>query len=463
MSIGVLQGVLPLAGDRIPRLAETSVDGRVLAFSAFLAVLTSVMFGLVPALQAAAADPINGLKAGASSIAPSHDRFRNALVVGQIALGLVLLVAANLLIAGFLNLTRRDPGFRSDNLLTFDIGLPQSQYAVAEQIALCDRLLERMKAIPGVHAAATGTPLPLQGHEMTIAFDIEERPAGASDRPRSDVAIVSPGYFTAMGIPVLVGRDFGERDDARAVPVLVVNEAFVRKYFPGQDVVGKRIRPGVGAPPILMREIVGVVGDAKQAVLGTDSDAIYYFPYTQLPWRIGTIVLRTAGPPLELAPAAREALASLDPAIAMSQIRTGEGLSAAVTAPARLVTVLMSGFAALALLLTVAGLYGVLSYMVARRRREIGVRAALGAGRGAVIAIVWRRAALLVAIGLIVGSAGAFGVGRVLTNLLGGLPAGIPAVVAGACCAMAIASSLAALVPAGQAASVDPIEALRSE
>jgi predicted permease len=463
LSIGILQGVLPLAGDRIPRLADTSVDGRVLTFSAFLAVLTSVMFGLFPALQAAAADPINGLKAGARSIAPGHDRFRSGLVVCQIALGLVLLVSANLLIASFLNVTRRDPGFRSDHLLTFDVGLPQSQYAVAEQVAFCDRLLERMKAIPGVQAAATGTPLPLQGHEMSIAFDIEERPAGASDRPRSDVAIVSPGYFTAMGIPVVMGRDFGERDDARAVPVLVVNEAFARKYFPGRDVIGKRIRPGAGAPPLLMREIVGVVGDARQAVLGTDSDPIYYLPYKQLPWRIGTIVLRTAVPPLEVAPAARDALASLDRAASMSQIRTGEGLSAAVTAPARLVTVVMSTFAALALLLTMAGLYGVLSYMVARRRREIGVRAALGAGRGEVIAIVWRRAALLVAIGLIVGSAGAFGVGRLLTNLLGGIPASIPAVVVGACCAMAIASSVAAFVPAGQAASVDPIEALRSE
>ena len=158
-----------------------------------------------------------------------------------------------------------------------------------------------------------------------------------------------------MGIPVLMGRDFGERDDARALPVLMVNQAFARKYFPGRDVIGKRIQPGAGAPPLLMREIVGVVGDARQAVLGTDSDPIYYFPYKQLPWRIGTIVLRTAVPPLELAPAAREVLASLDRAASMSQIRTGEGLSAAVTAPARLVTVLMSSFAALALLLTWPG------------------------------------------------------------------------------------------------------------
>jgi predicted permease len=463
LAIGILRVMLPLAGDRIPRLAETGVDGRVLAFSSLLAVLTSVMFGLVPALQAAAADPITGLKAGARSIAPGHDRFRSALIVGQIALGLVLLVSANVLIAGFLNMTHRDPGFRSDNLLTFDIGLPQRQYGVAEQVAFSDRLLERMKALPGVQAAATGAPLPLQGHEMTIAFDIEERPVARTDRPRSDVAIVSPGYFAAMGIPVLKGRQFGERDDAGARPVLVVNEAFARKYFPGEDVIGKRIQPGAGTPPLLMREIVGVVGDAKQALLGTDFDPIYYFPYKQLPWRMGTIVLRTATPPEEVASAARDALTSLDPAASMSQIRTGHGLSAAVTAPARLVTVLMTSFAALALLLTVAGLYGVLSYMVVMRRREIGVRAALGASRGEVIAIVWRRAGLLVALGLIVGSVGAVGVGRVLANLLGSIPGGISVMVAGACCAIAMASSVAALIPAAQAASVDPIETLRSE
>jgi predicted permease len=463
LAIGILRGILPLAGDRIPRLAETTVDGRMLGFSVVLAVLTSVIAGLIPAFQAAVTDPIDGLKASSRSIAPGRDRFRSALVVGQIAIGLVLLVTANVLIASFLNVMHREPGFRRDNLLTFDVGLPQSQYAVPEQINFSDRLLERLREIQGVQSAATGTPLPLQGHEMTIAFDIEARPAAMSDRPRSDVAIVSSGYFAAMAIPVLLGRDFNERDDARALPVLVVNQAFARRYFPGQNAIGKRIRPGVGPPPALIREIVGVVGDAKQAVLGTDADPIYYFPYKQLPWRIGTIVLRTTVPPLEVAPAAREALASVERGASMSQIRTGEGLAAAVLAPARLVTVLMGGFAALALLLTAAGLYGLLSYMVVRRRREIGVRTALGAKRGEVIAIVLRRAALLLIVGLIVGSAGGVGVGRVLANLLNGVPAGIPTVVAVACCVMSIAGFVAAFVPAVQAASVNPIEALRSE
>jgi predicted permease len=347
--------------------------------------------------------------------------------------------------------------------LTFDIGVSEAQNTAAKQIAFSDRLIERMMAIPGVQVAATGTPLPLQGHEMRVGFDIEERPAAMSDRPRSDMAIVTPRYFAAMGIPLLKGRDFSERDDAETTPVLVVNQAFARKYFPGEDVIGKRIQPGAGRPPTPRREIVGVVGDAKQAGLGMDSDPIYYFPYKQLPWRIGTIVLRTAVPPLEVESTARAALASLDPQVPMRQVRTGEGLSAAVIAPARFLTVLMGGFAAVALLLTVAGLYGVLSYMVAKRRREIGVRIALGAGRGKVIGIVLLRAALLVITGLILGSAGALGVARLLGNMVFGIPGGISTIVAGACSVMAITSSVAAFVPAARAASVDPMQALRSE
>ena len=374
----------------------------------------------------------------------------------------MLLVGAELLIASFLHLMQSDPGFRTDHLLTFDIGVSESQYTVAEQRNLHDRLLERLTAIPGVQVAATGRPLPLQGHEIRLAFEIEGRRAAVPDRPRADVAIVSPGYFTAMRIPLLKGREFSARDDAGAPPVLVVNQAFARKHFPGEDAIGKRIQPGAGQTPV-MREIVGIVGDAKQAVFGTDPDPIYYFPYQQLPWGIGTIVLRTAVPPLALESAARAALASLDRQLAMRQIQTGEGLSAEMIAPARFQTVLMGSFAAIALLLTVAGLYGVLSYMVAKRRREIGVRIALGAGRRDVVSIVLRRAALLVTAGLILGSAGAFGVSRLLANVIFGVPVGISMIVAGACCVMALTSSVAAFVPAARAASVDPIQALRSE
>lgn len=465
LAVLALDAVLALAGESIPipRLSQASIDVRILAFSILMAALTSVLFSLAPAFQAAGADPAGALKEGAQSIARGHDRFRSGLVVVQIALGLVLLVGAELLMASFVHLVRRDPGFRADHLLTFDIALP-AQYNVVRQVAFCDRLLEHLRAIPGVQTAATGRPLPLQGHQMRAAFDIAERPAAAANRPRSPMAIVTPGYFGAMGIPLLRGRDFSERDDAKAPPVLVVNQAFARKYFPGEDVIGKRIQPGAhsGEGP-RMREIVGMVGDAKQAPLGADSDPVYYFPYKQLPWGIGTAVLRTVVPPLGVESAARAALARLDRQAPMHQVRTGDELSAEAFASMRFLTLLMGTFATVALLLTGTGLYGVLSYAVARRRGEIGVRMALGAGRKEVLGLVFRHAMRLVSAGVILGSAIAVAGGRLLKTPMYGVQSGDPVILAGACAVLVIIGMAAAYAPAARAASVDPIEALRSE
>ena len=206
--------------------------------------MTTLLFSLAPVVQLHARrfDRFAEEK-GHRTLRGGAHRLRGALVVGQITLGLVLLVGAEILMANFLYLMQRDPGFRPDHLLTFGFGASDTR-TVAAQIAFCDRLIERLKAIPGVRAAATGMPLPLEGHEMSVSFDIADRPAPPSDRPHCDMAIVSPGYFGAMGIPLLQGRDFGERDDAKAPKVVVVNEAFARKYFPGQDAIGKRIKPG---------------------------------------------------------------------------------------------------------------------------------------------------------------------------------------------------------------------------
>ncbi len=459
-----IHGFLPLTGGSLPtpRLIQAGIDGRVLAFSVFLTLLTSIVFSLGPVFDAIRADPSGALKEGAANIAPGPHRFRSALVVAQIALGLVLLAGAELLVASFLHMAHRDPGFRTERLLTFDVGLPEAHYDVPAQIAFSGRLIDRLRAIPGVLAVAAGRPLPLQGHEMRAAFDIEERRGAVTDRPRSDIAIVTPGYFGVMGIPLLKGRDFSQSDAAGTPPILVVNEAFARKFFPGENAVGKRIQSGAG-PTAVMREIVGVAGDTRQAPLGTDADPICYFPYKQLPWGLGTVVLRTAVPPFQVESAVRDALAGLDRQAAMNQVRTGEDLSAAALALIQFPMVLMTSFAAAALLLTVTGLYGVLSYAVARRRREIGVRMALGAGRAEVLGLVLGDAGRLVAAGLILGSAGAFGAARLLENMVYGVRPGDPLIVAGACCLMVITSLAAAYVPAARAVSVDPTQALRSE
>jgi predicted permease len=462
VSMGALKAILPLTGGRIPRLSAVEIDARVLAFAAALAVVTSLLFGIAPVLQASAVNPADGLKESARSIAQGRDRFRSGLVMIQVALGLVLLVAANLLMGGFVTLIRSDPGFQADRLLTVDLGASAAQFPVAEQIAFSDRLLERLRGIPAIRAAAAGTPLPLQGHEMRMAFDIEERRAAMPDRPRSDIAIVTPGYFAAMGIPLVQGRDFTDRDSGGSPPVVVVNQAFARKYFPGSNAIGKRIQPGTGLPPP-MREIVGIVGNARQGASGAGDDPIYYFPYKQLPWRLGTVVLRTAGQPEEVEVDVRAALAGLDRRIAIRQVRSGDALALSLLAPAKFLTVLVGSFAAIALLLTATGLYGVLSYMVARRQREIGVRLALGAARRDVVRIVSRQAVLLVVPGLTVGALGAVAVTRLAGNVVFGIAVAAPLMVVAACAAVALISAAAAFLPATRAAAVDPIQVLRAE
>jgi putative ABC transport system permease protein len=462
-----LRSLMQLAGDNIPvpRISQAGIDWRVLAFSILLALLTTVLFSLAPVAQVMRANLTGALKEGAPNIARGHHRLRSALVVGQVTLGLVLLVGAELLIASFLYLMRRDPGFRPNRLLTFDIALPDAQYNTAQQISFSDRLIERLRKIPGVQAVATGTPLPLLGHQMSVSFDIEERPAAVPDRSHCDIAIVTPGYFSAMGIPLLKGRDFTERDDDQTPRVVMVNQAFASKYFPGEDVIGKRIAPGAtyGKEEVRMREIVGVVGNAKQAPRTAEEDPIYYFPYRQLPWGLGSIVLRTSVPPREIEPAARAVLMGLDKEVPMFQIRTGEDLSAgAITVP-RFLMVLMASFAGIALLLTVIGLYGVLSYAVSRRRREIGVRMALGAGQKQVLGLVLREAMQLVAVGLILGLAGAAAAQRLLASIAFGIRAGDPIFLTVACGAMVVASLAAAYIPAMRAVSMNPVQALRSE
>jgi putative ABC transport system permease protein len=451
----ILNAVLPLAEESIPRIAQAGIDGPVLAFSMTLAICTSVLFSFAPALQAIGAGVAGRLKEGTQHVAPGNDRFRSALIVLQITLGLVLLVGAEILTAGFVQLVRRDPGFRRDHLLTFNVG-------VSGQADFGDRLLERLKSIPGVQTAAMGRPLPLQGHQIRIAFDIPTQPIAASDRPRSDAAIVTPGFFSAMGIPLLKGRDISDRDSASALPVVVVNQAFARKFFPGEEAIGKRIQTGKGTGAVT-REVVGVVGDAKPSVAGADSDPIYYFPSQQLPWGVGTVVLRTTGPPRQLESAVRAALAEVDRQVPIDQIRTGEQLAAELVAQMQFSIVLMGGFAVVALLLTVTGLYGVLSYAVERRRREIGLRMALGAGRGEVLGMVFRHATRLVATGLVLGLAGATVGGRLLRSAMFGIDPLDLGLLSAACGALVIAGAAAAYVPAMRAASVDPMKALRSE
>jgi predicted permease len=458
-----LRSVLPLFGDSlpIPRILQAGIDGRALEFSVAVAFLTSVMFSLAPALDVIRAVPAEALKKGSWNVAVGRHRVRSLLVIGQIALGIMLLIGAEVLIGGYLQMTNREPGFRTDHLLAFDIGLAEANDGPNRQIVFGDRVMERLRSIPGVKAVASGQPLPLQGHEMAARFDIEGRPTAVNDRPRSDIAIVTPGYFHVMGMPLRKGRDFTDHDTAAAIPVAIVNEAFARKFFPGESVIGKRIKSGAG--PAVMREIIGLVGNARQGPLGMDPGPICYFAYRQLSWSLGTMVVRTAVPPLSIEPAVRAAVSEIDRRTAISRVRTGEELSTRATTLIRLPMVLMVSFAAVALMLTVTGLYGVLSYTVSRRQREIGIRMALGAERTEVLWMVLRNVAWWVTAGSMLGCTATFGMGYLLRSALLGVRLADPIILAGACLLMAVTSFVAAYLPAAQAASVDPVKALRNE
>jgi len=458
--------VLPLGGESIPRLAQSSIDGRVLGFSLLLSFLTSVFFGLAPALHASKIDLSSSLKERSSVSANKHDRVRGALVVAQVTLGLVLVTGAGLLMASFVHLERSDLGLKPDHLLTYSFSLPESQYNAAQQVAFYDQLLERMRALPGVKSVAGIWPLPLGGDNATVTFNIEERPAVQSKRPSARMAFATPGYFSTAGIPLLKGRFFNDHDDLKAPRVLIVNKAFADRFFPGEDIIGKRITPGATGPgenKESLHEIVGVVGSAKLFAMDAEPEPIYYFPYKQLAWMSPVVMLRTAVPPRTLESGAREQMAALDPLVPVFQVKTmDELLSTQVTEP-RFHTLLLGCFAGIALLLTVVGLYGVMAYSVTRRTREIGVRIALGASRSTVLSMVLRQAIVLLVAGLALGLAASLAADRLLQSMLFGISSLNPAVLGLSGLLVALTGLLAAYLPARRAAAMDPMKALRYE
>jgi len=453
----------------IPRVSTIQLDGVVLGFTLLLSLSTGIIFGLVPAWQASHVDLNTALKSGtrgAGGVEGKH-RVRNALVMAEVALALILLICASLLIQSFARLGRVDTGMRTERLFTARIGLPEAAYPKPENIiSFFDQLMPRLRAIPGVESVTTTWPLPLSGSNNVSSFDIEEHPAPEGQQPDSPMRIVGPDYFKTMGIPVRQGRGFESTDQFKSLPVVIVNEQFVQKFFPGKNVVGKHIKPswGVGNEKALMRTIVGVVGNVKHRTLNMEFTPEVYLSASQIPMDSMSIVARTSvSNPAAITSAVRSELAAIDRNIPLVRVRVfDEYLSRALARP-RFNAMLLSIFAATALLLTAIGIYGVMAYSVSQRTSEIGIRIALGAGKNSIFRLVVGQAMAIVGISLAIGLVGAFAATRLLNSLLFGVGASDPFTFVAIIVLVSAVAFIAAWLPARRATRVDPIIALRAE
>ncbi|MDQ6765258.1 MAG: ABC transporter permease [Verrucomicrobiota bacterium] len=454
----------------IPRTETIHLDGVVLGFTLLLSLGTGIIFGLVPAWQASHVDLNTALKAGSwgggGGDRRKH-RLRDALVIAEVSLALILLICAGLLLQSFSKLGRVHPGMRTDQLFTARIGLPEVSYPTPEKVvAFHDELLRRIRAIPGVESASTIMPLPLSGSNWVTSFDIEERPLPEGQQADSPARISGVDYFSTVGIPLLKGRMFDDTDDLRSRPVVIVNERFAQRFFPGEDPLGKRIKPSmsVGEGQPLMRTIVGVVGNVKHHSLSEDFTPEIYLSSTQIPNDSGTLVVRTKlSNAASITSAVRDQLAAVDRTVPLTRVRIFDEYIERRLAHSRFNAILLSIFAGTALLLTAIGIYGVMAYSVAQRTNEIGIRIALGAAHSSIFRLVVGQAMKLVALSVVVGLAGAFAATRALNTLLYGVGAWDPVTFIGIVLLISAVAFLAAWLPARRATRVDPIVALRTE
>jgi putative ABC transport system permease protein len=467
-SLGV-QALVALNPDGLPRADEIAIDGTVLLFTLGVAVLTGLLFGLVPALRATRTDLQRTLREGGrggAANAGGHT-VRRVLVVAQVALALTLLVGAGLLIRSFARLQSVDPGFEAENLLTFNLTLPPASYGSdTAQIAFFNEALARIRAVPGVQGVGASSVLPFSGGVSTASFGVEGLALGAvQPDPWGDIRIVNHGYQEALRVPLLRGRFFTEQDRAGSRPVVVVDREMAERYWPGQDPLGKRLAldtdPQTGAPQ--WKEIVGVVEHVDHEGLGGERRVQLYLPYRQTATGSLGVAIRASGDPRRLLGSVRAALATVDPALPLSGVHTMEDLLSSSLGQRRFVMLLLGLFAAIALLLASVGIYGVVSFDVARRSQEIGIRMALGAEHTRVLRLVMRQGILLVAAGVALGLLAALALTRLLASQLYGIGTADPLTFGAVAALLLGVAVLATLVPARRAARVDPVVALRAE
>jgi len=464
LAVWGVKALVALTPNALRAIRESSVDGTVLGFTFLATLLTGLVAGLIPALQASQIDLNEALKEGARKAGlrrRSLGRVSPILMIGEVALTLVLLTGAGLLVKSYLRVLAVEPGYDPKNLLTLRVPIDKAQYPSGspQERAFYRDVLTRVKAISGVKDVATGSGQPLTGWSGRRGLIIEGRPPVPDEQvPEVQYSEISPDYFRTLGMQLRAGRALTEQDDDKAPPVVIINETIARRYFPGEDPIGKRIL----SPPLT---IIGVMGDVKRFGLEAEVLPEIYLPYlqTKVDRDVIFLVMRTAGNPLDLVPAVRQQIFALGVKEPISEVMTMEQLLARSLAPRRFQMLLFGLFAALALLLAAVGVYGVISYSVNRRTHEIGIRMALGAEPRDVLKLVIRQSMTLVVIGVAIGLAASLALTRLMSSLLFDLSANDPATFVVITLLLGGVALLACYLPARRAAKVDPFVALRCE
>jgi len=457
--------VKQLAPASIPRLQDVAIDTTVILYTVGVSLVSGILFGFFPVFHSFLASISDTLKQAISKGGGVRRRIGSAIIIGEVALCFILLVGAGLLLKSLNRLQQVNAGFTATNVLTTRIAVSSAEYSDDRLVGFYEELISRVQSLPGVQAAGFGNSLPPDILEITDSFSIEGRPWPREESaPVGPVLFVSPGYFPTLGIPLIRGRNFNHQDRLNSPPVTLINETFARRYFPNDDPIGKRIKVGgPERPSAPWMEIVGIVGDTKYSSLGGAFEPARYQAFTQVAWNGLHLVVKTSDDPLRLVPALRQEVARLDKDVPLDRVRTmDDAMQQAVSEP-RFRTLLLTTFAGLALVLAAIGIYGVMSYAVTRRTREIGIRLSLGARRRDVLKLVMADGLTLGAVGIGLGLLGAVAGTRVLKTQLFEVTPTDPATFLILSIFLFLVASIACYVPAYRATRVDPLITLKYE
>ena len=470
LASGVLGLLLAEAGTRmldrasqlnLPRIQEVHLDWQALLFTLLISLLASMFFGLIPSLQVSRPDLNAILRESSRGTSGSKRRYRtrSVLVVGQIALSMVLLIAASLLIRSFLALQHVDLGFDPQNVLTMQVSLPAAKYrSNPQQNNFFEQVLTRISAIPGVRSASASLWLPLTGIVVAPVQRSDDTPVAFGKRPLAYWESVAPDYFRAMNIRLLRGRMFTAHDNATSAPVAIVSESMARKFWPGQDSIGKQL---VIARAEIRAEVVGVVADVKALAVNQSNDSEMYSPYAQRTWPSMALVVRASGDPASLIAPIRNQISNVDPDLPVTGVRTMDDIVSASFGQRRVTLWLFAAFAATALLLAAVGIYGLLAYSVAQRRQEMGIRRALGAKPANILVLVLSEGLVLALIGIAIGVVSALAITRTLSSLLYNVSPTDPSLFIGVTLVFIVVAAAASYLPARRAIDVNPLAAMR--